>query len=205
MTFARQATRILASIALSGLMVAANAAPVTFAVTPTSFTPGSGYGGSLLDLTRLAVSFSATNTQQLFSLSDAGDSKTFDFGTISLNQPLMVWPAETDNLGVSANFTFSNPLTGVTSVTASGKAFVGLVADAAADLIIDWTPVTVNFGDGGSFLLSMDKLVFTNSGALTQHATIKLLSSPNAVPEPGTLALAAMAVLALAGASRRRA
>lgn len=198
------ALRTCAGALLLAAGVAATAAPVSFSVTPSSFTPGSGYGTGIGDLD---VSFAANGAAASFTLANAGDSNSFKFGTVTFNEKGLILPAETGNLGVSAVFSFLDPLAGLQSVTATGTAFVGLVADAAVDFTIVWDTLTVAFGNGGSFEISMNSLSFTRGGqSLDQNATIKLLAAPAAaVPEPATLALALVALGVAGGAARRRA
>ncbi len=187
-----------------GAATAVSAAPVSFSVTPTSFTPGSGYGTGAGDLD---VTFAATGSSNSFSLTNAGDASTFQFGTVTFNETGFLGPAETNNLGVSATFSFVDPLAGLQTVTATGTAVVGLVGDAAVDFSIVWDSLVVAFGNGGSFEISLNSLSFTRGGqSLEQDATVKLLSAPTAaVPEPATLALVLLALTITAGTARRRA
>lgn len=198
------ALRTCAGALLLAAGVAATAAPVSFSVTPSSFTPGSGYGTGVGDLD---VSFSANGAATSFTLANVGDSNTFKFGSVTFNETGTILAAETNNLGVSAVFSFLDPLAGLQTVTATGTAFIGLVVDAAVDFTIVWDTLTVAFGSGGSFEISMNSLSFTRGGqSLDQNATIKLLAAPAAAaPEPATLALALLAIGVAAGAARRRA
>jgi hypothetical protein len=198
---------VAALVTCAALVFSAPAAadPVSFDVTPTAFTPDVGYGTGL---GQLNVTFSVTSTQQLFALSNVGDASIFTFGTVTLVEPFFIGERELDHLNVSATFQFVDPLAGLQQVTAVGTAVYGLVNDlgdpTAVDLTIDWAPLLVPFGDGGSFSIDMGDLSFTTGGqALTQQATVTLLSAPVQVPEPATLALVGIALVGI-GAVRRR-
>lgn len=224
------------------------AVPVTFTGSFDSFTPGSGYGadgpgvevwpllpplpvtppapgtplqggegGTLLD-----VVFTATNTSTVtFTLPAAGASVTATICVVELRERF-IDAAELDGLDVVANFTFSSPVAGPITVSATGTATVGpvppvptLEALADVDLVIDWDPVQVPFGAGGLFELSLADLSFntlplppplgTGGGSvLNQTATITLLREPRTVPEPAMLMLLGLGFAGLALARTRR-
>jgi hypothetical protein len=194
--------RVLSAFAAAAMLAfssAASAAPITFNITAAQFVPGAGYGvdaneGSpdLLDVRFSTSAFSAQN----FALSAVGQSFTFNFGTIDLEEPNALGgidPGELNGLGVSAHLTFTAP-TGVTqTVTATGIATAGLVGDSGIDYVIDWSPVTVLFGSGGSYQISLTDMSFSGQGTQFQTATVRLSSlpdgSPTPVPEPGALLL----------------
>ena len=111
---------------------------------------------------------------------------------------------EMDNLGVTASFIFTNPLSGTQNILATGTAITGAVSDAAADYKLIWEPAIVNFGPhgSGSFEITMDSLLINSRRSRIQKATITLLDLPkgtdqplinslatSTVPEPATLVL----------------
>jgi hypothetical protein len=194
----------------------AGAGPVLFNITSAQFLPGAGYGvdanessGTLLDVRFSTSAFTA----QAFLFSLPGQSATFNFGTIDLEEPNAnggIVPNETDNLSVTAKLTFTNPTGVQQSVAATGVATVGLVSDSSVDYFVHWSPVTVLFGNGGSFDLSLSDMSFNDMGTQFESATVTLLTlssevPPNNVPEPSSIALVGIAIGCAAAASRRRA
>ncbi len=207
---------ILGAIFASGIAaLPAYATPVTFDITSVAFVPGSGYGidadegsATLLDVRFSTASFSPQN----FNLDlPTPASSNFLFGTIDLEEPNShsgIVAAETDNLGVTANFTVTSPLGVVQNVTAVGSATTGSVSDSQVDYTLVWTPATVFFGSGGEFVISLDNMTFSGAGSQNINATISLRAKPQGelnVPEPGTLALIGGGLIGWRMLRRRRA
>ena len=102
------------------------------------------------------------------------DAKTFLLGTVTFLEPDShggILQAETDNLGVTAKFTITDPLNGVENVTAVGKAFTGSVSDHAVDYTLTWSPLDVSFGNGGLFEISLNDLSFTTRNSEVETVT----------------------------------
>ncbi len=160
-------------------------------ISSASFSPSGGYGTDSSETsspTLLGVEFSTSIfTPQSFTLGNVNDFMTFNFGTVQLNEPNVgggITSAETDDLGVMANFMFTSPLGASQAVNAIGNAMTGSVSDADVDYTLTWTPVIVNFDFGGSFEISLTSLSFSTQSIMTQQATIRLLSQPQTNIDP---------------------
>lgn len=186
-------------------------------------------GGQLLDVS-FGISGVLANAASLPM--NAGDSWTFAFGSITLNETdlnstgggnLGIKPNETDNLGVTAYLNFVAPPAGTISRVAVVGAVTGAVNDVGADYTVTFTSQVINFGNGGSFLLelgflnpndsSIGALNFFSTGdskSVTARITLRDLptnggNQGSVVPEPTSMALAGLAGIGMAiGAIRRR-
>jgi len=221
---------ILTAVTL--VAAASSASAIQFDLAPDSFSPGIGYSAAgVTNANKLGVDFTAdTLATQSFVLA-TGSSATFKFGTVTFNDgelvsgfanitgPVCLWGGctylidETNDLGVTANFSFSNPTSGLQSSTGTGFAVTGLIdprtflgstleAEGAVDFSITWADKLVDFGNGGQFKIVMDRLDFDFNGqTLDQTYHIELITAP--VPEPETYALM-LAGLGLVGFMARR-
>jgi hypothetical protein len=215
----RNACRTVAFFVLVLLSSAASA--VSFTIDSHSFAPGSGYGIDGLDTggasetsSVLDVQFSALPGSNSFDLNAVGSSGTGVFGNVTAGgEETYITSAEADNTGgrlnVTANFTFSLPYSGITTVSAIGTAVFGTTIDTEADYTLTWAPLEVSFGDGGLFRIEMNKIQLGTYPPIIltqeQDVTFTLLAMPTApVPEPEIYAMLGVGLGLMGWVGRRR-
>ena len=214
--------KILTAVTL--VAAASSASAIQFDLAPAYFTPGSGYSvGGVTDLTKLGVDFTANTWDSQSFVLASGSSAPFKFGTVTLNDSELVEGfarigfLEQDNLGVTANFSFTNPTSDLQVGNGTGDATFGLInplstrifgrtvvleSNGAVDFTINWEDTLVNFGNGGQFKIVMDDISFDANGqTVDQNYRIEMVTAP--IPEPETYALM-LAGLGLVGFMARR-
>lgn len=215
MNIMKKALLGVALVSSLGLSTAASATP--FGISGGSFTPGSGYGTGD---GQLDVTFTSLVAPQNFHLG-VGDIQSFLFGRVTLRETCINTGIvfvdiligcgsggdERDNLGVTANLVFTSPLSMTVQNVAVTGAFAGPVGNGIfniSDFFIDFSPVRVNFGNGGIFEVDIGDLFFNDTGSITNGANVTLLNL-SSVPEPAPLALLGIGLLGLAALRRRAA
>lgn len=209
----------MAAAVAAGLAFAGTAHAVSFDISGGSYSLGSDYGcsGTGNTTTLFCATFNVTiGDPAPFTLDNATPSKQLNFGTIVFNEDMNnIVAGETDNLGVTAILNFTDPFAGNVQSVAVIGVFIGTINDVDVDYSLTFDPVTQNFGNGGQFKVDFDDMSWTGNDTTprVQKVTITLLSAPQeqqqeesiqAIPEPGTLALAGSALIGLAFARRRR-
>lgn len=204
--------------------------------TGGTWVPGAGYGndgsnengGTLLDVF-FDIDPGVAGASQLLSI--VGQTWDFTFGTIQFKEPNtgsganqgIKNPNELDALSVTANFHFVSPLNSVVQqISVSAVATPGPITDSpeAVDYTLDFDPITIGFGSGGSFKIELGLLASglinpfsfsTLNQTQTATARITLLQEPtnggnqgSAVPEPTSMALAGFAGIGMAISAIRR-
>lgn len=117
---------VLAVLALGGA-TAAGAEPVSLSVTSFAISLGNGYGTDTSEPggTKLDAAFStAAFAIQNFEMTNVNDSFTLNVGTVSFNES-SIGGQETDDLNLSAFFTFANFGGGVQTIAGTGAAQPG--------------------------------------------------------------------------------
>jgi hypothetical protein len=222
--------KILTAVTL--VAAASSASAIQFDLAPASFSPGIGYSAAgVNNANKLGVDFTADTWRAQSFVLASGSSLTFKFGTVTFNDgelvsgfanitgPVCLWGGctylidETNDLGVTANFSFSNPTSGLQSSDGSGLAVTGLInprkvgrltleGTDVVDFSITWADELVDFGNGGQFKIVMDEISFTANGqTVDQNYHIEMVTAP--IPEPETYALM-LAGLGLVGFMARR-
>ncbi|MCW2240931.1 PEP-CTERM sorting domain-containing protein [Azospirillum canadense] len=204
------------ALAVIGVATSASAGAVNFNISSGYFTTGSGYGNSN---GQLDVTFTNLFTQpQSFSL-DLNQTQSFLFGRATLNETCInngffacgasdFLNSELDNLDVTANFTFTSPVSQLVQSVAVTGAFSGpvngdtLFGKPVTDYYIDFSPVTISFGTGGEFVLDVGDMYFNSTGSITNGANVTLTAVP--VPEPASLAVLGAGLLGLGFLRRRK-
>ena len=210
----------MAAAVAAGLAFAGTAHAVSFDISGGSYSLGSDYGcsGTGNTTTLFCATFSTTiGNPAPFSLNSVGDSQTLNFGSIVFNEDgNNIVAGETDNISVTAILNFTDPFAGNVQSIAVVGAFTGVINDSDVDYSLTFSAVTQNFGNGGQFEVDFGDLSWTGNSTTPKTHTVKitLLSAPQeqqqvqeliqAIPEPGTLALAGSALIGLAFARRRR-
>lgn len=168
---------------------------------------GSGYERATgTNSSLLAVDFDVLNTiaNQSTSL-NVGESWTFQFGTIQLNENNAIMDGETDDVGLTGYLRLTSPDMDNYMNLAAPAVFTGGVPDPAVDLTYTFALQTFSFAGTGTFELRLGAssnpasaatqtpVSFTANSTQNVYATITLTAEPNTtqpnavVPEPAML------------------
>jgi len=191
-----------------GIAVSAPAHAVIIDIDGGDYTNiGNGIGCS--DSSDLCLRFfEDTGNPAPFNLNAVGDSHTFQFGRIELDEGNQINANQTNNLSLTATLLFDDPFDGTVQSVAAIGVVTGPVNDNAIDLTISFDPVQAAFGSGGLLGIEFWDLSFNENEKLAHKVTITLLALPGTqtqVPEPGTLALLASGLFGLGMLRRRKA
>ena len=187
--------------ALASASLAAIGSPAAAAVTVSgsidSMTLNDSDPG--LVLTGSALAFAD------FILANVGDTHTVDVMTIGTPEGFVNIGEDTVSQPISANFTFSSPAGAAGTASGESSGFIqlftscGLLAGGCGQ--VSWyNPTIFNFGNGGSFSMSLSQTTFGTPGSANVSATFELLA--NAVPEPSTWAMLILGFGVVGGAMR---
>ena len=147
----------------------------------------------------------------LFDVAEGASSGSFLFATFWTNEGTINWGEDNVPQSLTANVDFDSPdLLGTVNGSSNGdRDLIGFWSGWN----ISWTsPVTIDYGNGGSFELSLSEASAGNDWfhgpdgvSANVYATITNQNDPTApVPEPSTMLLFGAGLAGLVGYSRRR-
>jgi hypothetical protein len=135
---------------------------------------------------------------QKAELQDVGDALRFEVAALRFDRRSAVADL-LEHTGrefvLRASFEFANPVAGTLTVASEGLAFIRRASERGPEVVLRWDPLVIAFGDRGRLGLQLDDLVLSDSGDKRQTAVLTLLQAA-ALPEPHTLALIGLAVIA---------
>lgn len=196
-------TRIFRKLAIASLAMTAfataNAAPIVFDLAGA---PASSV--SVNSSCNLLCGISASLDSNLDSVTgslEVGESFRFDF------LDLEFWGIGKGSGTIVAELAFDLP-TGAPNATGTGQGGFGTFLGWITGGSLTWDPFSpITLADGTSFLVTFDNLSGIDVGSVKVGGTISLLSGPGgsvSVPEPTTLGLFGLGILAMGFATRRR-